>query len=308
MKKKLIIITGPTASGKSGTAVKLAKKTDGEIISADSMQVYRHLNIGSAKITDSEMCGIKHHLIDILEPEEEFNVYRFKELAARACDEIYACGKLPIIAGGTGFYIQALLYDVDFEEKEGDGGYRAELDRLLKEKGAGYLYKMLRETDPGYADIVHENNVRRVMRALEYHHDTGELLSEHNRIQREKTSDYDFRYFVLNMPREELYKRIDERVDIMFEQGLCDEVRALKERGLNTGHTSMQGIGYRELLSYFDGEISLSDAKELIKKNSRHYAKRQLTWFRHEKDVIMINKEEFQYDDEKIIGFILGKL
>ncbi|MCR5735314.1 MAG: tRNA (adenosine(37)-N6)-dimethylallyltransferase MiaA, partial [Lachnospiraceae bacterium] len=277
-------------------------------ISADSMQVYKHLDIGSAKITEEEKEGIRHHLIDILEPEDEFNVYRFKQLAKSACDEILERGKLPVVAGGTGFYIQALLYDIDFGDKGQDEGYSEYLDGILSEKGADHLYRMLTETDKDYAMTVHANNVRRVKRALEFYHETGELLSEHNRRMRDKSSEYDFRYYVLDMPRDELYKRIDERVDIMFENGLLSEVSRLRDRGLKRTDASIQGIGYTELMEYLDGEISLERAKELIKRNSRHYAKRQLTWFRREKDVTMINKKDHSYDDDKILEYIMEDL
>ena len=308
MKKKLIIITGPTASGKSGTAVKLAKRTDGEIISADSMQVYRHLNIGSAKITDSEMCGIKHHLIDILEPEEEFNVYRFKELAARACDEIYACGKLPIIAGGTGFYIQAVTRDIDFTESGCDEAYRSELAKYAAAHGNEALHARLREIDPESAEAIHANNVKRVIRALEYYRQTGEKISEHNIRESERPSPYDLHFYVIHCDRQALYDRIDRRVDFMMDMGLIDEVMYLKAMGLTRDMVSMQGLGYKEMLDYLDGVYDLEEAVRILKRDSRHYAKRQLTWFKREKEAVWIRREDFNNDTFKIVDFLVNDL
>lgn len=306
-KRKLIVLTGPTAVGKTEISVELAKRIDGEIISADSMQVYKYMDIGSAKITPDEMGGIKHYLIDVLEPVEDFNVYRFKCLAKECLEEIYSKNKIPIVVGGTGFYIQALLYDIDFVEGEDTNSeYRKSLESLALEKGAEYLHDMLKSVDAVSAEAIHCNNVKRVIRALEYYHDTNEKISEHNLNQRQKESPYDFRYFVLNDDRDVIYERIDKRVDLMMEKGLLNEVRSLKERGYSKDNISMQGLGYKEILSYFNGEYDLEEAVRIIKRDTRHFAKRQLTWFRREKDVIFINKNEFDRDNDKIINHIIS--
>lgn len=303
-KKKLIILTGPTAVGKTALSIGLAKEIGGEIISADSMQVYRHMDIGSAKITREEMQGIPHYLVDILEPKEEFNVFLFQKLAKEAMEQIYANGHIPILVGGTGFYIQSVLYDIDFTENEADSDYREELERLAKEKGAEYLHDMLKEVDTESAQAIHANNVKRVIRALEYHHLTGCPISEHNRREREKESPYDFRYFVLNDDRSLLYERIERRVDKMIEAGLVEEVRKLKEMGCSMEHISMQGLGYKEILGYLNGDYDLEYSVYLIKRDTRHFAKRQLTWFRREKDVIFIQKPDFGYDNDKILAYM----
>lgn len=300
MKQPLIILTGPTAVGKTKASIQLAKKLNGEIISADSMQVYRHMDIGSAKIRAEEMQGITHHLIDILEPDEEFHVVRFQQLAKHAMQDIYARGKIPIVVGGTGFYIQALLYDIDFTENEEDIGYRKELEHLAQKKGAQYLHDMLRRVDPKSAGEIHANNIKRVIRALEFYRQTGSRISEHNEQERKKESPYDFCYFVLTDERSRLYERIDLRVDQMLKDGLVDEVRFLKEKGYTREMVSMQGLGYKEILDYLDGKCSLEEAVYILKRDTRHFAKRQLTWFRRERDVIWLNKQDDLYDDDKL--------
>lgn len=306
--KKLIVLTGPTAVGKTALSIRLAKEIGGEIISADSMQVYRHMDIGSAKITEAEMQGVPHYLVDILEPMEEFNVFLFQKLAKEAMERIYQNGHIPIIVGGTGFYIQSVLYDIDFTDNETDRTHRAELEALAKEKGAEYLHELLKKADPEAAEQIHANNVKRVIRALEYHRLTGEKISEHNRTEREKESPYDFCYFVLNDERSRLYERIERRVDQMLANGLVEEVKALKEMGCGMEQISMQGLGYKEILGYLDGAFDLEQAVYLIKRDTRHFAKRQLTWFRRERDVIFIDKPSFDYDDEKILSFIKEKM
>ena len=304
MKQPLVILTGPTAVGKTKLSIALAKAINGEIISADSMQVYRHMDIGSAKIRPEEMGGIPHHLIDILEPTEDFHVVRFQSLAKETMREIYERNRIPIIAGGTGFYIQALLYDIDFTENEKQSELREELETFAAENGAEALHQLLKEADPKSAEQIHPNNVKRVVRALEYCRLTGERISEHNEVQHQKESPYNAAYFVLNDEREQLYKRIDARVDIMVEEGLMDEVKALKAMGLSRGMVSMQGLGYKEILSYLDGEISLPEAIRILKRDTRHFAKRQLTWFRRERDVIWLDKPDFQYREEAILDYI----
>ena len=308
MKKPLIILTGPTAVGKTKASINLAKAIGGEIISADSMQVYRHMDIGSAKITPEEMQGVKHHLIDVLEPDEEFHVVKFQRLAKKAMEEIYAKGKIPIVVGGTGFYIQALLYDIDFTENNEDTAYRRELEHIADTKGAEYLHEMLKAVDEKSAQNIHANNVKRVIRALEFFKQTGQKISEHNEKEREKESPYQFCYFVLNDIREHLYKRIELRINEMLKEGLVAEVEMLKEKGYTREMTSMQGLGYKEILDYLNGVFSLEEAVYILKRDTRHFAKRQITWFKREKDVIWINKDEFDYDEEKILAFLLEKI
>ena len=307
-KKPMIVLTGPTAVGKTALSIGLAKRINGSIISADSMQIYKHMDIGSAKITKEEMCGVKHYLVDELEPYEEFNIYRFKEMALEALKEIYAEGKIPIIVGGTGFYIQGLLYDIDFSETNADEEYRNEMENYAKENGAHALHELLRKVDPESCELIHENNVKRVIRALEYYHLTGEKISEHNKKEKEKESPYNFAYFVLNDIRENLYSRIDLRVEKMVEAGLLEEVCALKDMGYTPDMVAMQGLGYKEILWHLDNRCTLNEAIETIKQETRHFAKRQLTWFRREKEVIWIDKDKFEYDDNQILDFICSTL
>ena len=305
MKKPLIILTGPTAVGKTKASIALAKAINGEIISADSMQIYKYMDIGSAKIRREEMQGIKHYLVDELEPDEEFNVVRFQQMAKEAMQEIYAQNKIPIVVGGTGFYIQALLYDIDFTENKEDNAYRLELERLATEKGAEYLHHMLREVDPQSAEAIHPNNIKRVIRALEFHKQTGERISQHNETERAKESPYEFCYFVLNDDRTKLYERIELRIDQMLEDGLIEEVSHLKAKGYTRDMVSMQGLGYKEILDYLNEECTLEEAIYVLKRDTRHFAKRQLTWFRRERDVIWIDKHAYAHDEEKILQTIL---
>ena len=304
--KKLVILTGPTAVGKTALSIDLAKTIGGEIISADCMQVYRGMDIGTAKIRPEEMQGVRHHLIDCIEPEEEFHVVRFKEMALSAMKDIYSRGKLPIICGGTGFYIQALLYDIQFTDQAVDYDYRAALENFADNYGNEALKEKLAMVDKESADSIPAANRKRIIRALEYYHQTGETFSEHNKRERDRKSPYNFAYFVLNDNRDLLYNRIDARVDKMFDEGLEREVRALISKGYHKGLTSMDGIGYKEMLSYIDGELSLEEAKDLIKQNSRHYAKRQLTWFRREKEVTWLDKNS--YSDDEIMNMMLFEL
>ena len=304
----MIILSGPTAVGKTAASIRLAKAVGGEIISADSMQVYRHMDIGSAKIRPEEMEGVPHYLVDVLEPEEDFNVVRFQQMAKAAAEEIYARGRIPIAAGGTGFYIQALLYDIDFTENDGDSSFRRELEKTAEEKGGEYLHALLQEADPEAALQIHPHNIKRMIRALEFHHQTGGKISEHNETEREKESPYNFAYFVLTDDRSRLYDRIDRRVDLMMEEGLLDEVRFLKERGVRRDSTAMQGLGYKELYAFLDGEYPLEEAVRIIKRDTRHFAKRQLTWFKRERDVIWADKSVIGQDDDAVIDFILKEL
>ncbi len=269
------------------------------------MQVYRHMDIGTAKIKPSEMQGVAHHMIDILEPTERFHIMLFQTYARRYIAQIRSRGHLPILAGGTGFYIQSVLYDVDFT-KEADGGeYRAGLERLCAERGAGYLHDLLREVDPLSAEAIHPHNQKRVIRALEYHHLTGERISAHNAAQRNRESAYRFCYFALSEERERLYERIDARVDDMMREGLVDEVKKLSQMGCSRDMVSMQGLGYKEILAYLEGEISLERAVFLIKRDTRHFAKRQLTWLRRERDVIWLEKERFGGDKDRLLDYMI---
>lgn len=308
-RKPLIILAGPTAVGKTSLSIRLAKETGGEIISADSMQVYRHMDIGSAKITKEEMEGVPHYLVDVLEPEEEFNVVRFQQMAKEAAERIWKKGKIPLVVGGTGFYIQALLYDIDFTENDGDESYRRQLERKASdEEGASELYEILKTVDPKAAQEIHPRNIKRIIRALEFYHQTGKKISEHNETQRQKSSPYNYAYFVLTDGRSRLYERIGQRVDLMMEQGLLDEVRYLKERGVRKDSTAMQGLGYKELYAYLDGEYPLDEAVRIIKRDTRHFAKRQLTWFKRERDVIWADKSVIGQEEENLADYMLGYL
>ena len=306
MKKPLVVLTGPTAVGKTKLSISLAKALNGEIISADSMQVYKYMDIGSAKIRPREMDGVVHYLVDELLPSEEFHIVKFQEMAKKAMDTIYGKGKIPLIVGGTGFYIQAITRDIDFTQAEQEDHYRRELETIAEEKGAEYLHEMLARVDEKSAEQIHANNVKRVIRALEFYHQNGFPISRHNEEQKERTSPYNLAYFVLNAPRELLYERIDRRVDEMIEEGLVNEVKKLKEMGYRRGMVSMQGLGYKEILAYLEGEYSLEEAVRVLKRDTRHFAKRQLTWFRREPDVIWTQKDEFAFNDERILEFMLS--
>ena len=306
--KPMIVLTGPTAVGKTKLSIALAKAVGGEIISADSMQVYKYMDIGSAKIRPEEMQGVPHHLIDEFEPWDEFNVVVFQQRCKECIREIYERGHIPILTGGTGFYIQAVLRNIDFTENEECSPYREELEQLAKEKGAEYIHRLLQEVDPPSAEVIHPNNIKRCIRALEYYKLTGERISDHNEQEKQKTSPYNFCYFVLNDIRDRLYARIEERIEEMMQQGLIDEVQKLKNMGCHRGMVSMQGLGYKEILAYLDGDISLDEAVYLLKRDTRHFAKRQLTWFRRENEVIWVDKDKFGYDDNAILQFMLDKL
>ena len=306
-KPPLVIIAGPTAAGKTDISIELAKRINARIISADSMQVYRGFDIGSAKITPGEMKGVRHYLIDEMDYTEEFNVYEFQQRSRRYIKEITAAGCIPMIVGGTGFYIQAVLYSVDFAPSDTTApgrSYRTELEELAREKGASYIHSLLEEADPLSAAAIHENNIKRTIRALEFHHETGGSMAVHNAVQRENQPEYDFTYFVLNRNREVIYSRINRRVDLMIEQGLVKEVEGLLRSGVPRGCLAMQGLGYKEIAAYLAGEISLEEAVYLIKRDTRHFAKRQLTWFRRERGVTWINYEDFE-DQEQMLAHMI---
>lgn len=306
--KKLVILTGPTAVGKSALSIALAKEIGGEIISADSMQVYRHMDIGSAKILPEEMGGVPHHLINVLEPTAEFNVVIFQKMAKAAIDEIRNRGHVPILVGGTGFYIQAVLYDIDFTHNDEDTSLRIKLEEIARTQGNEALYEQLKQIDPESCETIHANNVKRVIRAIEFYRKTGKKISQHNKEQHENVSPYNFVYFVLNDERAMLYEKIDRRVDEMLEQGLVAEVENLKAMGCTRNLVSMQGLGYKEILDYLNGDCSLEKAVYLIKRDTRHFAKRQLTWFRREKEVTWVDKQSFDYDSQRILNYMLEKL
>ncbi len=305
--RPLIILTGPTAVGKTALSLTLARKVQGEIISADSMQVYRYMDIGSAKIRMEEREGIPHHMLDILDPREEFHVVIFQERVKQCIREIYERGHIPILTGGTGFYIQAILYDIDFRENQDDTGIRQELEQLAEKQGSLYLHQQLRMVDPAAAEAIHPNNRKRIIRALEFYHLTGEKISEHNEAEKQKRPAYQSCYFVLTDQRERLYQRIDARVDDMIAEGLVEEVQRLKQMGCHKEMVSMQGLGYKEILRFLEGEISLEEAVYLIKRDTRHFAKRQLTWFRRERDVIWLSKEEYK-GEEALLEEMLHQL
>ena len=299
----LIILSGPTSVGKTRLSLRLAEAVNGEIISADSMQVYKRMDIGTAKITKEEMGRIPHHLIDCLEPEEPFNVSLFKDLAGQAVKGILSRNHIPIVVGGTGFYIQALLKGVTFSEEEEDG-YREELEQKAQsEEGAEALFEQLKRIDPDSAEAIPKQNLKRVIRALCFYHYHGYPISEHNRTEKEKEPEYNFAYFVLTTDRASLYQNINRRVDQMMENGLLEEVKELRASGLTATDVSMQGLGYKQLIAYLDGECTLAEAAERIKTETRHFAKRQLTWFRREKDCIFFDKSK-QTEDEILVDMI----
>ncbi len=296
----LIIIAGPTASGKSALAVELAKRLPAEIISADSIQVYRHMDIGSAKITPEEMQGIPHHLIDVLDPDEEFNVVVFQQMAKEAYLQIRSRHKIPMVVGGTGFYIQALLYDIDFESEDENTEIRERLERQADTEGIEALYALLREKDPNACLQIHPHNRKRVIRALEFYEKNDYPISEHNEKMRQKESPYNYLYFALEDAREDIYQRIEQRVDQMMAQGLVDEVENLLASGYDRHLVSMQGLGYKEICAYLAGELSLAEAIDLIKKETRHFAKRQITWLKREPDVIRLPRPKDANETEAL--------
>ena len=301
-KEPLVVLTGPTAVGKTSLSIRLAKAIGAEIISADSMQVYRRMDIGSAKIRPEEMQGVPHHLVDVLDPSEDFHIVRFQEMALEAIDKIRKNGHIPMLVGGTGFYIQAVTRKIDFTQAEQQSGVREDLEQIAREKGNLFLHDMLRERDPESAEQIHPNNVKRVIRAIEFYEQNQAKISEHNQIEREKESPYQLTYFVLTMPRDILYERIDARVDQMLSEGLVQEVQGLLDSGIHRPMTSMQGLGYKEIADYLEGRMPYEEAVRVLKRDTRHFAKRQLTWFRREHDVIWIDKADYAYDEDRILA------
>ena len=305
--KDLFILAGPTAIGKTEISIKLAQKLNGEIISADSMQIYKYMDIGSGKITKGEMKGVTHHLIDVIEPSEAFSVAEFKEKAESAINQITNKNKLPMLVGGTGFYINSLIYNYSFASTNKDEEYREYLIKLADIEGKEYIHNMLKHVDEEAYNKLNANDLKRVIRALEVYRVSGKPMSEFKEEQNLLDINYNIHYFVLNMDRQKLYSRINLRVDKMVENNLIDEVIKLKEMGYNADMQSMKGIGYKELLYYLNDEISLNEAMEMIKQGSRNYAKRQLTWFRKDPRINWINKDDF-YSDDEIVEYIVNKL
>lgn len=306
MKKPLIVIAGATATGKSDLAVNIAKIIGGEIISADSMQVYKYMDVGTAKVTEEEMSGIKHHLLDVLNPDESCDAVRYKDLALKAMDEIYSNGHIPIMCGGTGFYIQAVTRDIDFTE-ENDNSIRKEITEFYEENGEDALFERLRSIDEESAQIIPKQNIKRVIRAIEFYELHKKKISDHNKEQQERETPYNLAYFVLNRDRSLLYEKIDKRVDIMLENGLLDEVKDLIEKfPYNSQSGLYNAIGYKEIIDYLNGETSYERAVELIKQNSRHYAKRQVTFFKRERYADFIDIDSISKDEA--INYILDIL
>ena len=290
-KLPLIVVAGPTASGKTSLAIGLAKLVGGEIVSADSMQIYKYMDIGSAKPTEYERKQVKHHLIDFVEPDEEFSVADYTEAAHEVISDILLRHKLPVMCGGTGLYINSVVDDVTFGETETDYALREELADYAKTHGNEAVLEMLKEIDPISAARLHPNNLRRIIRAIEFYRLTGTTISAHQEMTKQHEGRYDPIMFCIDYDRRILYYRINKRVDIMLEDGLLDEVKGLMERGYTTALNSMKAIGYKELIAYFSGGTSLDEAVELIKQSSRRYAKRQLTWFRRDKRIIWLDAD-----------------
>lgn len=308
MVKPLVILLGPTAVGKTDSSIELAKKLNGEIISADSMQIYKYMNVGTAKPTLEEMGDVKHHLVDIIFPDEEFSVAVFRNMAEECIDDILSRNKLPIVAGGTGLYINSLTHNLDFTETISDSKYRESMQKLAQEYGNSYIHNILKAVDPESFERLHENDTRRIIRALEVYKYTGKTISQFQKESKNKAIDFDLCVVGLTMDRQKLYERINMRVDNMINEGLVDEVLSLLRKGYSKNLTSMQGLGYKEIIAYIEGECSLEGAVEKLKQNTRHFAKRQLTWFRREQGIHWINVDNFEYkgDIVKNIAYLVA--
>nr|PZN11739.1 MAG: tRNA (adenosine(37)-N6)-dimethylallyltransferase MiaA [Caldicoprobacter oshimai] len=310
-KKPLVVIVGPTAVGKTRLSIELAKALNGEIVSADSMQIYRYMDIGTAKPTAEERQGIPHHMMDIIDPGQEFSVAEYQRLATQAIDDIHSRNKLPIVVGGTGLYIKSLLYPMNFTDASYDQEFRKELQRQAETMGKEYLHKKLQAVDPKTAARLHPNDVRRVIRALEVYHLTGKPMSEYNQELEKMDYKYNVAMIGLTMDRAKLYERINQRVDEMIEKGLLDEVKRLLDRGYTRDMISMQGLGYKELIDYLQGRVSLEEAIYILKRETRRYAKRQLTWFRAQKDIAWVDVDQFESHEalaEWCLAYIKEKL
>lgn len=292
---KIAAIVGPTGVGKTEISIYTAKALNAEIISCDSMQVYKGMDIGTAKITKDEMQGVKHWLLDIADPRQNFSVCNFTQMCKSAAEDISSRGKLPLIVGGTGLYVDSFVNGAEFCDQKSDIKYRKELENIAKNNGAEYLHKMLEKADKKSAEKIHTNNVKRVIRALEYHHLTGSTISQHNEQDKLRPPAYDCMYIGLTRNRDELYKRIDMRVDKMLAGGLLDEVKKLVGSGIKKNCTAMQALGYKELLWYMHGLLTYGEAVRILKRDSRHYAKRQLTWFNRNKNIHWINLSNYSH-------------
>ena len=305
----LIVVVGPTASGKTALAIDIANYVGGEIVSADSMQIYKYMDIGSAKPTAEEMSQAVHHLIGFLEPDDEFSVADYTELAHKTIADITSRGKIAVMAGGTGLYINSVVNDVTFGEIDTDYELREKLQKTAEEKGSEYLLDMLAEFDKESAERLHPNNVRRIIRAIEFYKTTGKPISKHQEETKRVESRYNPLMICIDWDRDVLYDRINRRVDIMIKSGLLEEVKGLMDMGYTKELNSMKGIGYKEIMDYYDGKMSLEDAVELIKQSSRRYAKRQLTWFRRDDRIHYVSsKNPFEESKKLIDEFLKGKI
>lgn len=300
MKPIVYVIGGPTASGKSKLAVELAKKVNGEIISADSMQIYKEMNIGTAKVNKEEMQGVQHYLVDFVSPDERYSVSNFKKDAEKAIEKILEKGKTPIVVGGTGLYIDSLIYGIEFQNEEVDLEYREKLNKIADEKGLESLYKKAQEIDPEAMKKISINDRKRIIRVLEIYHKTGKTKTEQELQSRKNEVKYEYKVFAITMNREKLYERIEKRIDFMIEQGLIEEVKQILEK-YHTFPTAMQGLGYKEVVEYLEGSCTKEEMIEKIKKETRHYAKRQLTWFRKNKETIWLDGEKSTDENVSII-------
>lgn len=299
-KPKVIVICGPTASGKTALSIELAKEINGEIISCDSMQIYKDMNIGTAKPTKEEMQGIKHYLLDFVSPDERYSVANFKQDAKEAIKEILSKGKIPIIVGGTGLYVDSLIYEIEYSDIKFDEQYRKKLESIANEEGIETLYKEAKRIDPQAIEKISPNDKKRILRILEIYKATGKNKTQQEIESRKKEVEYDYKIFAINWDREELYERINKRVDIMIENGLIEEVQEILEK-YNKFPTAMQGLGYKEVVEYLNGQVSKEEMIEKIKMETRRYAKRQLTWFRKNKQTIWIDGKNSIQNNIKII-------
>ena len=298
---KIIAIAGPTAVGKTKFAIEIAKAFDGEIVSCDSMQLYKYMDIGSAKPTKAELAQVPHHLVDIIDPRDDFSVAQYQKLAKDAIADIRSRNKLPVISGGTGLYLNSLIYEMDFSKAPGDCTYRRKLEQYADEEGGTALHEMLQAQDPEAAERIHPNNIKKIIRALERLHEGEENVKPFQQVQQE-TADYKVLLIGLTRDRAELYDRINRRVDILMQEGLLEEVHRLMQMGLTENNISMKAIGYKEILAYFNGRCSLETAIDNVKKNTRHYAKKQLTWFHRYDKINWYNISEYQNDETAVEG------
>ncbi len=307
---KIIVVIGPTAVGKTKISVEIAKKLNTEIISADSMQIYKCMDIGTAKVTESETLGVKHHMIDIIDPDESFSVSEFQKEVFKIINELHIGNKIPVIAGGSGLYINSIIYDLDFSQTRANEEVRNYYYSIYEKKGSAELIKLLKQVDPISAQKIHEHNIKRIIRALEVYKITGKPYSELNINFRQENCKFNFIIIGLTMERELLYRRINSRVDEMINEGLFDEVSHLYKKGYDENLVSMQGIGYKEIISYLKGEIDRTEAIRILKRDTRRFAKRQFTWFSKDKRIKWFNIEENNFGQSKsnIYNYILNRL